>query len=327
MKKNLLMMMILSLVVIFAGCGNGDETMDNQENASDENQTEEQSGITVTDLEGQTVEFDQAPEKIIPLSAGDLETIYALGGEAVGRPVIRGEVPEYVEDVPEIGTSNDVNMEKITSLAPDLVIAHPQLNADNVPALEEMGVDVLFTGADTIDDIKTSIEMMGAVLEKEEDAEELIAEIDAKIDDLKENNDNELRTLIVFGVPGNWMVALPDSLSGSMLEAVGGYNIAEDYPKLERFPQYAQLDTEKIVEADPEAIFLVTPAPTEDITEDFSEEMETNPAWQSIDAVQNGHVVTLPNELFGASPGAKIIDSLDYLQEEIQAIQSEKNKE
>lgn len=325
---------MISFLFIFAGCGN--ENVQNANDNSDENvavdeeATSEESNdaegdakITVTDLEGNTVEFEQPPRNIVPLTAGDLETIYALGGEAVGRPVIRGDVPEYAKDIPEVGTTNDVNVEKIISLEPDLVIAHPQLNAQEIPLLEDLGIKVLLTGAETIDDIKYSIDMFGKVLQKEEKADELIAEIDEKIAEFEENSEYELRTLIVFGVPGNFMVALPDSLSGNMLEAVGGYNVANDFPKLERFPQYAQLEAEKIVEANPEAVFLISPGPSEVILESFKKEMEGNPAWNNVDAVQNGNIIYLPNNLFGASPGTKITQSLEYLHEQLEAIANE----
>lgn len=316
MKKYIGIILTFSLAILLAGCGseNLETESPNQEEA------DEGSRITITDLVGNTIELEQAPKKIIPFSAGDLETIYALGGEAVGRPVMRGEIPEQFAGIPEIGTSNDINIEEVTNLEPDLVIAHPQLNAEQVPVLEQLGIDVLFTGAGSIEEIKTSIQMIGKVLEKEEQAIELIVEIDGKIDTIKENTTEQLRTLIVFGVPGSWMVALPTSLSGSMLEVVGGYNIAKDYPKLERFPQYAQLDTEKIVEANPEVILLITPSSTEKTVETFSKEMEKNPVWQSVDAVKNEKIVSLPNELFGASPGAKISESLDYLQEVLQSM-------
>lgn len=330
MKKNLFFMIVLSFVFIFAGCGNegvNNENSNESDNAknqetteNDENAVESAGKLVVTDLEGNTVEFDEPPTKIVPLSAGDLETIYALDGEAVGRPVIRGDVPEYYKDVPEIGTTNDVNIEKIVSLEPDLVIAHPQLNADVVPLLEELDIPVLFTGAETIEEIQLSIEMFGKVLQNEEKAEELVAEIDEKKAFYKESNENNVRTLIVFGVPGNWMVALPDSLSGNMLEVVGGYNVAKDFPKLERFPQYAQLEVEKIVEADPEVVFLISPGPSEVVAQSFTSEMEKNPAWNSVSAVENENIIYLPNNLFGASPGSKVVQSLDYLHEQIQGI-------
>ena len=80
---------------------------------------------------------------------------------------------------------------------------------------------------------------------------------------------------------------------------------------------------EKILEADPEAIFLITPGPPELAKESLNEEIEKNPAWKSVAAVKNNHIVQLPNALFGANPGAKVVESLDYLHQKIESIQNE----
>lgn len=317
----------MGLVLALAACGGNTADKETEEDV-DLEQTEDQvadeefEGITVTDLQGNTVELEKAPERIVSLVAGDLNTLYDLGETAVGRPVIRGEMREEIEEIPEVGTSNDVNIEKVASLSPDVVIVHPQLNKDAIPALEELGIAIVQMGANSVDEVKESIDILGKIVQKEEQAAELIEEIDAKANG-EEQDEEALRTLIIFGSAGNWMVALPDSLSGNMLNAVGGYNIAEDYEKLERFPQYAQLDMEKIIEADPEVIFFITAGPYEETVAAFTEEMEQNPAWGNIQAVKEDHFISLPNDLFGANPGSRIIDSLDYLHDELESIAKE----
>lgn len=314
----------MSVLLVTAACSNNEEKPENVtkdgENSQGTNETEVDESITVTDLQGNTVNLEKAPERIVSLTAGDLNTLYDLGETAVGRPVIRGEMREEIEEIPEVGTSNDVNVEKIASLNPDVVLAHPQLNKDAIPALEELGISIVQMGANSIDEVKQSIEILGKLVQKEEEASELMKDIEEKSNQSK---DEALRTLIIFGSAGNWMVALPDSLSGNMLEAVGGYNIAEDYEKLERFPQYAQLDMEKIIEADPEVIFFITAGPQEETVKAFTGEMEQNPAWGNIQAIQEDHFISLPNDLFGANPGSRIVESLDYLHEELESIAKE----
>lgn len=321
MTKNILYIMMLTFILIISGCGNENDKINNTQQNSPSKENAKDESISVTDLEGQTTQFNSPPKRIIALSAGDLETIYALGGEVVGRPIIRGEIPEDFKDIPEIGTSKEINMEKIISLDPDLVIAHPELNANEIPTLEGMGIDVMQTGADNIKEIQASIQMFGNILQKENEAKILNENINQKIEAL--HTDEELRTLLVFGVPGTLMVALSDTLSGDVLEASGGYNIAKDFPELDDYPGYAQLEMEKILEADPEVIFLVTPGPPELAKESLNEEIEKNPAWKSVTAVKNDHIVQLPNTLFGANPGAKVVESLDYLHQKIEFIQNE----
>lgn len=313
-RNKLIIMLAISFGLLLSACASTNMDENNSFEEKNEEQTEH---IILEDLQGKEITLERTPERIISLTAGDLNTIYALGGEAVGRPVIRGKISEELEKIEEVGTSNDVNIEKIVSLNPDVVIAHPQLNKEAIPTLEDIGIDVIQTGANSVDDVKQSIHLIGKLVNQEDKADELVTNINEKLDELNEQKSVELRTLVVFGVAGNWMAALPDSLSGNLLEAVGHINIATDYPKLERFPQYAQLESEKIVQADPEVILFITPGPFEEAVTAFSEEMEKNPAWNNIKAVKNDHFINLPNELFGANPGSEIIHSLDYLANEM----------
>lgn len=323
--------LIISSLLLISGCGKTETAKTENQNETEEKQpteeskevVEEDSTVTVTDLAGKTVEFTEVPKKIIPFSTGDLSIIQALGSEIVGRPTIDGDVPTGLADIPEVGSTIEINIEKVAELQPDLVIAHRQLNAKDTPALEQLNIQVLLTGATSLEENNQVIDMLGKVLDKSEEAEALVKQINDKITELSNlNKEKEIRSLIIFGVPGNWMVALPNSLSGNFLEAVGGFNIAKDYPKLEKFPQYAQLNIERIVEANPEVIFLITPGSPEAAKKAFTAEMAKNPSWQSIQAVKEEKFITLPNHLFGSNPGAKVIESLEYMSNELQVVSS-----
>lgn len=315
-----------SILLLVGGCGNAapmnqDDTAANVRKTTASGAYAAQQAVTVTDLAGNTVEFTEVPQRIVTFSAGDMSIVQALGGTVVGRPSIKGDVPAEARDIAEIGTTNAINLEKVAALQPDLIVAHRQLNAKDIPALKQLGAKILLTGAASLEENNASIEMIGKVLNKTNEAEALVQRINDKVAELAgQSNGGEVRSLIVFGLPSNWMVALPDSLSGSLLDAVGGFNIAKDYPQLERFPQYAQLNIERIVEADPQVVFLITPGPQEIAEKSFKAEMSKNPSWSHIAAVKQGHFIVLPNTLFGSNPGAKIIDSLDYLHNELQKI-------
>lgn len=82
------------------------------------------------------------------------------------------------------------------------------------------------------------------------------------------------------------MAALPQSLSGDLLRIAGGANIAENEPALEKFPQYAQINAEKVIEADPDLILLMTHSNPEDVKAGFMSEMKQNAAWHDVSAVK-----------------------------------------
>ena len=67
-----------------------------------------------------------------------------------------------------------------------------------------------------------------------------------------------MKALLVYGAPGTYLAALPASLSGDILEKQAEKYIASDFPETKEYPQYAQLSVERIIEANPDVIYLIT---------------------------------------------------------------------
>jgi iron complex transport system substrate-binding protein len=116
------------------------------------------------------------------------------------------------------------------------------------------------------------------------------------------------------------MAALNNSLSGDLLLTAGGENIAADYPKLDNYPQYAQLNTEKIMKSNPQLILIMSHGNPEKVKDGFIKEMQQNAAWNSMDAVKNNKVEMLPADLFGTNPGTRVVEALDQMNKLLQAV-------
>jgi len=277
--------------------------------------------LALTDFAGRQVYFQEYPKKIVALSNGETDIVYALGGELVGRPA--STVPlanKEAEQVATIGTAHEVDLEQISLLRADVVLGNNPMNAKDIPVIEGIGSKIILTSANSVDEIKRQITLFGELLGQEDKAGELLRRIDVKIAELAGNPlAGNPRALLVYGAPGTFMAALPDSLSGNILELAGGVNIASDYPRLQSYPQYAQMNSERIVEADPQAIFIMTHGDPELVRDSFTKEMRTNSAWNSIAAVKNNRVEVLPAELFGTNPGSRIIEALAYMREKLEA--------
>lgn len=295
-------------IILLAGCTNTEET-------SKTTNTTNNATISIIDFADRTISFEQPPENIVALGNGETDIIYALGGKVVGRPT-GDAVVEEAKDALEVGSTHSVDLEKITSLQPDVVLGNHPMNQKDVEPIKSIGAEMILTSANSIHDIKEQIALFGTLLDKEEKAEEIISEINEKIEQLQNESSNEkTRVLLIYGAPGTNMVALPNSLGGNILEVAGGENIASDYPSLEMYPQYAQLNTERIIEANPQIIMLMSHGNPEEVKNSFIQDMEKNAGWSELDAVKNNQFHILPSDLFGTNPGTRIIDALDYMYE------------
>ncbi|WP_025681765.1 ABC transporter substrate-binding protein [Paenibacillus massiliensis] len=273
------------------------------------------ASYSITDFAGRSITFNQVPERIAALSSGDMDVIYALGGQLVGRPAVEGgPVPEAAEQVEQIGTTHELDLEKIAYVKPDVVLGNAALNAKDTATVESLGSRMVLTSANSVADIKQQIELFGNMLHKEAEATKLIETLNGKLATLSQQVPaNKPRVLMVYGAPGTYMAALPNSLSGDLLSLAGGANIAADFPQLENYPQYAQLNTERIIEADPEFVLIITHGNPEAVKSGFLKEMQVNAAWNRMSAIQSGRVEVLPSDLFGTNPGTRVTEALDVL--------------
>lgn len=306
--KQMVVVFFSILIMVIAGCSSDSlQTKDEKETNSDY--------ISITDFSDRTIDFEEKPKNIVSLGNGETDIVYALGEEVVGRPTGDPVVDES-KDALEVGSTHSVDIEKITSLEPDVVLGNHPMNANDVQSIESIGSKMILTSANSVDDIKKQVTLLGELLDQDEKSDDIIHTIDEKIDQIQTNlPDEKPRVLLVYGAPGTNMAALPNSLSGDILELAGGENIASDYPSLDAYPQYAQLNTERIIESNPQFILLMSHGNPEEVKESFIDEMSNTAGWNELDAVQQDNFIILPAELFGTNPGTKVVDALDYLHE------------
>lgn len=280
--------------------------------------------LQIKDMAGRTVRFEKKPQRIITLTNSDMNIVYALGGKVVGRQTqdASGVDPKEAESATQVGNTHDLNLEKIASLAPDVIVASSEQNLKDVPALESLGAKVILTGANSVDEIKQQTTILGKLVGAEERAKELNNTLSKKEQEVgTAQAGKKVRALLVLGAPGSNYAALPSSLSGDTLRIAGGENVAENLKGVENFPQYAALNIEKIVAEDPEVIFLMIHGGDEKETEmAFRKEMEQNEAWNSTTAVKKGNIKVLPANLFGTNPGVRIDEALTYMANQLNQV-------
>ena len=123
--------------------------------------------LTITDDLGRNVQITSPPQRIISLSPSNTEIVYALGldDKLIGVTTY-DNYPDAVKDKPKVSEFSNVDVEKIVSLKPDLVLASSIHKNDVVPALEKLGIKVLVIEPGTIDETFKDIELLGQVTGK-----------------------------------------------------------------------------------------------------------------------------------------------------------------
>ena len=99
-----------------------------------------------------------------------------------------------------------------------------------------------------------------------------------------------------------------DNLGGQILKELGLRNIADSNSSL-----LEDLSVEQIIKENPDYIFVSFMGSETAAKEYLKENIENNPAWQGLTAVENSNYVLLPKDLFHYKPNERWDESYEYL--------------
>lgn len=138
--------------------------------------------MVLTDDEGGTVTLAAQPTKIVSLTPAVTETLFAVGaGDRVVATDDSSDYPAEAKALPDVVTFGTVDVEKIVSLSPDLVIAGGAgfTSADAIAKLRDVKIPVLVVSTPSIDGIYKDIELVGAAAGEAGKAAEITAKMRA----------------------------------------------------------------------------------------------------------------------------------------------------
>ena len=264
----------------------------------------ENTTVTITDMTGREITFTEPVTRIVALSPSDCEIIYALG--AAETLVGRGEYCDYpaeVLDIPVVKSGAETNIEQVLALNPQVVVmTQMDQSIEQVEALENAGVKVVVSDADDIEGVYTAINIIGAMLSKDAEAEALIAEMKTAFDEIAAASENTGKTVYFEVSPLEW--GLWTAGTGTFMDEIaamcGLTNIFADVDG------WAEISEEQVLTRNPDYIVTITmyfgegPTPVEEIM--------GRVGWDAITAVANGDVYNADsNEI--SRPGPRLKDA------------------
>lgn len=303
-KRLLAVLFCLLLALALSGCGS-------EQGAGS---SSGQVFAKVQDDLGREVTLEKKPERIVVTSASFLEPLHEVGGEVVGRPDSRTKMPDYAKDKASVGKVYQIDVEKVLSCEPDLVIINKGMNEKLVDTLETSGIKTLVVDLKSYADVKREVALFAQLTGEKEKGEALISSMDKKIQSVKEKIPQEKRRVsIIHSTNQGLTVQLSGSIAGSIAEMLGWENVAGDMTPLEKDPDSAPYSLETMVEKNPELLFVTSMGKLEEIKASMDATMAENPAWQSVEAVRQGKVYYLPQDLFLLSPGIHYPEAVELM--------------
>ena len=260
--------------------------------------------------ENKSVAVGNGEEVVVATSVAVTEILDALGVKVSGVPTTSYELPESTEGAVEIGNPMSPDLEIIKSLNPTMVVSVDTLGSDYMNLFTENNIPSEFVSLESLDGLKEAITTLGEKFHKNDEAKDLLEEIESKEVEVKEKAESleNPEVLVLFAAPGSTMIATSKSYIGSLVELVGGKNIIED-----NSTSFTTYNKEDLAMLNPEKILVMVHALPEETKSALQAEMASDSAWQNINAVKEGNVIYLDSEYFGMSANLKVIEGLEIL--------------
>lgn len=206
-----------------------------------------------------TTTVEAVPETVMVADWAAFDNLQALGVDVAGVP--SSATPPYLRDrLPEgiqtIGSLQEPDIEGIAAAQPDLVIvasrsrtAYPTLSGI-VPT-----IDLSVDNENLIEGVKANLATLGNIFDREERAAELVAALDAKVDEARAAAAGKGTGLVVVTNAGNLGVYGPGSRVAWIYDALGVPSVFDDVD--DRDHGGDAISFEYLLETNPDWLFVV----------------------------------------------------------------------
>jgi iron complex transport system substrate-binding protein len=259
------------------------------------------AATVITDDRGVAHAFEQAPQRVVALLPSLTETVCALGACSRLVGVDRySSYPPSVQKLPKLGGLEDLNVERIVALRPNVVLmsASTPRVADRLASL---GISVLVLEAQDLNGVRRVLQKVSQLLQTG-NAQQLWQHMELQAQAIVAQAPVHTHGWRVYDeIDSSPYAAGASSFIGQTLSRLGLHNIVG--PQLGPFPK---LNPEFVVRADPQLIL---------VAQQDMQALRQRPGWQNIEAVRQQHICGLNAAELDAvnRPGPRLVEGMRVL--------------
>lgn len=294
LKKGLVSFLILTMILLVA-CSNKEEKND---------QAKEDS-ITIEHAMGKT-KVPKNPKKVVILTNEGTEALLALGIKPIGAVQSWTGDPWYdhikedMEGVEVVGTESQVNLEKIASLKPDLIIGNKMRQEDLYEKLNAIAPTVF---SETLrGNWQINFELYAKAVNQEEKGKELLDEISNRMEEIRNNIGDRIndKVSVVRFLAGDVRIYHKDSFSGFILDQIGFQR-----PESQNVDDFAEMNVtkERIPAMDGDILFYFTYEQGDGEATKVEEEWINDPLFKHLNVAKQGKVYKVDDTIWNTAGG------------------------
>jgi len=212
------------------------------------------NALQVMDDTGKEVSLDKPARRIVSLAPHLTELLFAAGaGDAVVGVVSYSDYPPEAAQRPHVGDAQNLDVESIVTLQPDLVVAWQSGNPP--PQLEQLvrfGIPVFYSEPRRLEDIATNLERLGRLAGSDESASTAAEKFRVGTSRLIDRYSGAAPVRVFYEIWHQPLMTVGGKhLISHLIRICGGQNV---FAELEALA--AAVNREAVLKADPEVIIV-----------------------------------------------------------------------
>jgi len=267
------------------------------------------AAITVVDDDGQAVTLQQPARRVVSLAPHVTEMLFAAGaGDRIVGTVKYSDYPPAAREIPRVGDNRLVDIERLLSLKPDLLVVWRHNAASRqMEQLRKLGIPLYYSEPHKLADIPEAIQKLGQLVGTTQQAQQSAAQLRAQLDSLTARYRNRSTVRVFYQVWDKPLYTLNERhIISDAIRVCGGENV---FGKLTLVAP--SLNPESVLQENPEVIV------SGDRSEQTTSGVELWKQYPSMLAVRRGNLFALDADLVNRS-GPRILAGAAQLCEKLE---------
>ncbi|MDR0567588.1 MAG: ABC transporter substrate-binding protein [Spirochaetaceae bacterium] len=202
--------------------------------------------VTLKDILGRTLTLKTQPQRIVSLSPGITEILFAVSaGDQVAGVTQYCNYPAEAQSRTKVGgfSGATVNLESVARLKPDLVLLSGYMHERLIPLLERLSIPVFAVEPQNFAEVYQTIETIGKLTGKSRNASAVTAEMREKIRRAESFRGNRDRPGVFWELSDEPLItAGGNTFISEAIHLAGGRNVFADLKE-----QWPSINTEQVL--------------------------------------------------------------------------------
>jgi iron complex transport system substrate-binding protein len=292
-KKIIVSILVLIIILGFVGVAFWQQTSPPTKPTS--------NTTSVVDDAGRNVTLTNFPSRIVSLTPSTTEIVFGLNltDKLVGTVSYTGYAPDIQTAIKErnitvVGTFNKVNVELVTGLQPDLIIASGGFQLSLASKFEEQGKTVIILNPKEFSGILSAITLLGTATGQNAQAAALVSEMDSKAQEItaKTSDLSTPSVYVEYYVDKSGFSSFgANSYINELISMAGGVNVFAGFTG-----QYVTTSTEEVLKANP-AIIVISKGVMSNLSGITPDSIRARESWNNTKAIQTNSIYEVDESL------------------------------